>query len=160
MARSDDRDEKVSHLREHYALNPHPENVTDEMFLSDDFFDPRDMVQVKYEMLRRVSQEGQSVSRAAAIFGFSRTAFYQAQQALESGGLCGLIPRRRGPRRAHKLTDEVMEFVEEKLAEDKALSVFKLPALVEKQFGITVHPRSIQRGLARRRQKRGERRKK
>jgi hypothetical protein len=44
-------------------LNPSPERVTDELF--QEFFDPRDLVQVKYEMLRRVQTEGQPVGRSA-----------------------------------------------------------------------------------------------
>ena len=67
------------------------------MFWGGEFFDPRDLVQVKYEMLRRAREEGVAVSRAAEAFGFSRVAFYQIQRAFESEGLAGLLPRRRGP---------------------------------------------------------------
>ena len=45
---------KTAALRRHSSLNPHPEKVRDELFLSNAFFDPCDIVQVKYEMLRRV----------------------------------------------------------------------------------------------------------
>ena len=41
-------------LRRHGTLNPEPESVTDPLFHGNDFFDPNDLVQVKYEMLRRV----------------------------------------------------------------------------------------------------------
>ena len=43
-------------LRESRCLNPHPEQVTDPAFLTDGFFDARDAVQVKYEMVRRVTR--------------------------------------------------------------------------------------------------------
>ena len=59
-------------------------------FATDTFFDPRDLVQVKYEMLRRVQSEGHSVTGAATAFGFSRPSFYQALSAFEEGGLAGL----------------------------------------------------------------------
>jgi len=39
----------------------------------------RDVVQVKYEMLRRVRVDQVPMARAARAFGFSRPAFYQAQ---------------------------------------------------------------------------------
>ena len=52
------RDEKLAALRAAHALNPAPETVRDQAFTSGDpFFDPRDLVQVKYEMLRRVARE-------------------------------------------------------------------------------------------------------
>jgi transposase len=84
--------------------------VVDEAFRSSEFFDARDLVQVKYEMVRqaRVEAEGSSVSAAAGAFGFSRQSSYSAAAALAEGGLAGLVPAKPGPRRAHKLTDEVL----------------------------------------------------
>ncbi len=153
MARSDHSRDKEAHLRDYGALNSRPERVTDDEFSSSEFFDARDLIQVKYEMLRRVEREGESISDTAAAFGLSRPSFYQARAALTERGLPGLLPKRRGPRGAHKLTEEVMEFIEQTLAEDDSL---RGPQLVEKvgdRFGISVHPRSIERALARRREK-------
>lgn len=142
-------------LRAEGALNRHPERVTDEAFGASDFFDARDLVQVKYEMLRRVRQEEQTVTQAAAAFGFSRPAFYQAQAALAEGGMAGLLPRRPGPRGPHKLNAEVMEFVEEVRREEPPVS---MPALLQRlweRFGVRVHRRSVERALARRTRKKG-----
>ena len=61
-------------------------------------------------MVRRVRVDGEPVSRSAAAFGFSRPSFYQAAAAVDADGLAGLVPARPGPRRAHKLTDEVVAF--------------------------------------------------
>jgi hypothetical protein len=59
------RDEKADALRRQHALNPRPNDVHDPTFTSGNVsFDARDVVQVKYEMLRRVREEGQPVSRA------------------------------------------------------------------------------------------------
>ena len=79
--------------------------MTDPEFLASDFFDARDAVQVKYEMVRKVKAGGAPVTEAAAAFGYSRPAYYQAAAALEPSGLEGLVPARPGPRGAHKLTD-------------------------------------------------------
>ena len=46
--RGPSEDPKVTALRGSRCLNPHPEQVTDEAFLSADYFDARDAVQVKY----------------------------------------------------------------------------------------------------------------
>ena len=69
--RGSSEDPKVTALRESRCLNPHPEQVTDEAFGAEDFFDARDMVQVKYEMVRRVTVDGAPVTTAAAAFGYS-----------------------------------------------------------------------------------------
>jgi len=97
---------------------PRPQDVTDDRFRSGEFFDARDQLQVKYEMLRRVESDGYSVTHAAAAFGFSRPSFYQAQSAFQQGGLPGLVPRKRGPRQAHKLTAEVIEFLRQERQRD------------------------------------------
>ncbi len=144
-------DPKVAALREARALNPRPESVADEAFLAEEFLDARDLVQVKYEMVRRVRAEGQPVSAAAAAFGFSRPSWYAAADALERQGLPGLLAQRPGPRRAHKHTGEIIDFLEQAVAEDPSLRAAALAAVVADRFGITVHPRSVERALARRR---------
>lgn len=142
-------DPKLAALRADRALNPHPEQVRDEVFESAEFFDARDLVQVKYEMVRRVRVDGQPVTAAAAAFGFSRPSYYQAAAAVEAGGLAALVPARPGPRRAHKLTDEVLAFAREQLADDPCLSAAHLADAINDRFGVRVHPRSVERALAR-----------
>lgn len=156
MPPHDPHHDKATALRRHHALHPRPQSVRDPAFASDNpFFDPRDLVQVKYEMLRRVRQEGQPVSQTAAAFGFSRPSFYQAQAQFEQEGLPGLVPQRPGPKRAHKLSEAVVDLLEAVLAEDATLSSDRLAELLEEQLGLRVHPRSVERALARRRRKKG-----
>ncbi len=145
-------DPKVTALRESRCLNPHPEQVTDEAFLAADFFDARDAVQVKYEMVRRVSVDGAPVTATAAAFGYSRPSYYQAAAALAESGLDGLVPARPGPRGGHKLTEQVLAWAEQQLAADPALRAAGLAGLSAEEFGVHVHPRSIERALARRRE--------
>ncbi len=135
-------------------LQSAPQAVTDALFLKEPFFDPRDLVQVKYEMLRRVQSEGHSVTQAVAAFGFSRPSFYQALAAFKQGGLGGLIPQKRGPKAAHKLTAEVLRFVRAQQAADPALRAPALAPLIARHFGVVVHPRSIERALAHSQKKR------
>jgi transposase len=143
------QDPKVAALRADRSLNPRPEDVTDEEFRSSEFFDARDLVQVKYEMVRRARVDGVPVSRSAAAFGFSRPSFYQAAAAVDAHGLAGLVPARPGPRRAHKLTSEVVAFARQVREDDPALRPADLAELIAERFGITVHPRSVERALAR-----------
>jgi len=107
-------------------------------------------VQVKYEMVRRVEADGVSVSAAAGAFGFSRQSYYSAARALADEGLGGLVPSRPGPRGAHKLTDEVLDHLEQLRQADPALGAAQLAAVVAERFGVTVHRRSVERALARR----------
>jgi transposase len=148
------RDAKIDRLRQHGCLHPHPERVTDELFASNAFFDARDLVQVKYEMLRRVRVNGHSVSHSAARSGLSRPAYYQAQKAYAAGGLPGLLSRKPGPRSAHKLSEQVMQALRDALAGDPTLRPRQLVELLEARFGLSVHRRSIERALLRQEKKR------
>lgn len=150
-------DPKCAGLRAHASLNPHPEQVRDVLFQTHAFFDPRDLVQVKYEMLRRVSITGQPVGTTAAAFGFSRVRLAQLRQRFEAEGLTGLLPQSKGPRRAHKLTDAVLDFILETLQAEPEMRTADLPQRVAGQFGLSVHRRSIERALARSRKKGGVR---
>src|ERR1700681_3103892 len=142
-------DPKFLALRQQGCWNPHPERVSDELFQTREFFDARDLVQVKYEMLRRVETEGLPVNQSAAAFGFSRPSFYQAQASFQQGGLPALLPQKRGPKQAHKLTTDVLAFIGEARQEDPSLRLAALVSRIRERYGIAVHPRSIERALAR-----------
>lgn len=154
MAPRSRSDPKAEALRQRGTWHPHPERVRDEAFLGSDFFDPRDGLQVKYEMLRRVQREGQAIRSVAAAFGVSRPTFYAAQAAFARGGLAALLPKKPGPRRAHKLREEIVDYLARARAADPELRPPDLAARVQERFGLSVHPRSIERALAREEKKR------
>ena len=143
------KEEKQRRLRQQATLNPRPVAVTHPLFQDSEFFDAHDLLQVKYEMLRLVSVEQRPVSESAKVFGFSRPSFYQAQAAFEQRGLAGLIPQKPGPRSGHKLTPTVMEFLTQARVAEPSLRAERLASLVEKNFGVRIHPRSIERQFLR-----------
>lgn len=140
-------------LRKQGLVNPAADAVQDERFRDSDFFDPEDLVQVRYEMLRSVCTKEQTASAAAIHFGVSRATYYQVQAAFEREGVAGLVPHKRGPRSAHKLTDEVLNFILARLRDDHGLSSTVLARLVSERFNMSVHPRSVERALERRKKK-------
>jgi hypothetical protein len=148
------RDPKVEALRADGALNRHADQVTDPVFATHEFFDPRDLVQVKYEMIRRVEVEAQPVATTAAAFHFSRPSFYQAQYAFQQRGLAGLLPQKRGPRGGHKLTADIVAFLQAAREREPAVRSTELARRVADRFTTRVHPRSIERALARQEKKR------
>jgi transposase len=149
MARKRQMDAKVAALAETRTLNPRPEAVVDPQFGSSEFFDARDLVQVKYEMVRRVRVDGAPVAGAAAAFGFSRPSYYEAAAAVDRDGLGGLVPAKPGPRRAHKLTEEVVAYAQRLREQDPSVGSARLAIAIAGKFAIRVHPRSVERALAR-----------
>lgn len=153
MSPSKKSDPKVEVLRELGTLHTTPEKVVDPAFVEDAFFDPRDRLQVKYEMLRRVLHDGTSVVQATGQFGLSRPSFYKARRDFEQFGLAGLVPAKRGPRGPHKLTEPVMAFVASQLREDETLSAHALVERIEQRWGLRVHPRTLERALVRKKKR-------
>lgn len=146
MAEPDDP--KSQALARDGALNPHPEAIRDPLFIGNPFFDPKDLVQVRYEMVRRHCADGLSISDVAAAFGVSRPTFYKAQSALAADGLVGLVPRLRGPKGGHKISDEVVAFLSDLKAAHPELTTPQCLAAIEARFSITLHRRSLERALA------------
>lgn len=138
---------KIQTLRQSGTLNLRAETIRDRLFLEESFFDPRDLTQVKYEMLRRVEKEQMPISAVAASFGFSRPAFYKAWRDFTREGLVGLIPRRRGPKEGHKLTREIVSFVERSRAQEPSLGTPELVRRIQKEFAVRVHRRTVERAL-------------
>ena len=141
--------DKQAALRQQGTLNPRPQAVQHPLFQDSAFFDPADLVQVKYEMLRQVAVDHQPVAPTAQAFGFSRPAFYHAQLTFTQGGFAGLLPRKRGPKGGHKLTPAVLAFVTAQRTAAPAMNWTQAAALVRQQFQLVVHPRSIARQLQR-----------
>ena len=141
------RDRKADVLLTEGTLNPAPEKVRDPKFREGEFFDPRDAVQVKYEMLRRVSSENASVTTASEEYGVSRPTYYQAKTSFEEAGIAGLVPKKRGPRGPHKLQGEVLAFLERRLVPGEPIRARELARAIRKEFGIEVHPRTIERAV-------------
>jgi transposase len=144
---------KQQALEESGTINARASDVHDLAFSHSDFFDPHDLVQVRYEMLRYVCAEGQSITDTVERFGVTRPTYYKVQADFERAGLVGLLPAKRGPHGPHKVTDEVMHFIEQTRLTQPELDG---PALVDRiwqHFGLAVHRRTVERALARSKKK-------
>jgi len=145
--------DKKAVLAQQGVLNRASSLVEDPLFSDSEFFDPDDLIQVRYEMLRSVRTEARGAKDAAEAFGVSRATFYETLASFEQGGVAGLVPKKRGPRGGHKLTDEVVDFVETVIEQEPHTTSSALAVAIEERFQLSVHPRSIERALVRRKKK-------
>jgi transposase len=154
MPKTRPQDPKLDALLAQGTFYPHAQTVSDPLFRdSGGFFDARDALQVKYEMVRRVEVEGLSITQATQAFGFSRPSFYQTQAALHTQGLQGLLPQKRGPKGARKLTPEILTFLQETVRADGKMGARGLVQQIQERFGLTFHPRTLERALRRQKKK-------
>jgi transposase len=144
---NDPRRAKLDALVEEGTVNPAPEKVGDPKFKQGEFFDPRDAVQVRYELLRRVLVDKRPVKEAAEEYGISRPTFYQAKAGFDKAGIAGLVPKKRGPHGRYKLRGDVMAFVEQRLVPGEPIRARELAILIRDELGLEVHPRTIERAV-------------
>ena len=138
---------KEESLKESGSFNRRFTSVRADIFKVSPFFDAKDIVQVKYEMLRAVTRDEGSVAETADKFGFSRKTYYQASRAFEGGGLEALLPKKTGPKGPSKLQGEAGEFIAAYMSAHKDANAAEISAQMEAALGIRVHPRTIERYL-------------
>ena len=149
MADRRDDTKKQDRLRKAGTLNRTPEKVSDPAFGTGDFFDARDLLQVRYEMVRLVRLGEATLAQAAARFGVSRPTCFRMVRAFDGSGLQGLVPARRGPRGPHKISPEILRFVADYRARHGRVGARRLVPLIEAEFGVTVHPRGLEKAIGR-----------
>jgi transposase len=135
------------------TLNPHPEAIRSDLFKTD-FFDPYDRAQVKYEMLRAHSVDGDPVAEACRQFGFSRESFYQIQQVFRQLGFVSFLPEKPGRKGPVKLKGEVLEFALEKRKESPDIDPAQVAALIKERYGVEIHRTTVMRGMKKKRRSR------
>jgi transposase len=136
---------KSWYLEKNATFNPKASEVKDDLFLKNDFFDPQDLVQVKYEMLRKVEKEEVKVKEAVPLFGMSRQYYYKLKTAFDREGITGLLPEKRGPKHPFKLTDVIVGFVNVLLKEEPSATNQQIAKKIKARFRVVINPRTIQR---------------
>ena len=141
------RESRQAALERAGLVHPRAGEVTAEVFCSGTaFFFAADKVQVKYEMLRAVAVDGQTVVAAAAAHGYSRAEYYLVQAAFAQRGMAGLVDERRGRRGPTKLNAEIAAFLRDAPADRSGA---ELAREVQDRFGVTLHRRTAERARRR-----------
>jgi transposase len=147
MAKPKKTDPKREALAKDGVLNTRPDMVRDALFTSNPFFDPDDLLQVRYEMVRRHRVDGRGISKVAVDFGVSRPTFYKAHKAVKANGLAGLLPGQRGPKGGHKLSEEVTVFAARLKADEPEMTMAQCLEAIKSRFGVEVHRRTLERAV-------------
>ena len=144
--------DKKDILIENGTYNKNHNKVTEPKFLGDVFYDPMDIVQVKYEMLKEVEKRAATVADAATVYGFSRTAFYIIKEAFSKQGIKGLIPEKPGPRNPHKLTRENQGRIDNYLKENPDVSASEIAEFISRDVGVNLSKRTVERYRSKKKQ--------
>lgn len=139
---------KTDILKSNGTYNINSASVRAENFQHGIFFDPCDLIQVKYEMLRCVERKELSISEATKRYGFSRQTYYSLKAAVEEGGIMALIPQKTGPKNNFKLIEEGQLFIDAYLRKHPEANSHEINAALEESTGIAVHDRTVDRYIS------------
>lgn len=129
------------------TFNPRAAQVRHPLFEHSSFFDPEDLLQLKYEALRALEVENCPLAKAARDFGLSRPTIYETHTQFQQQGIEGLLPHKRGPKAAHKLTGELLEYLRQQAAAEPGARAEELARRVRQRYAVKLHPRTIEKAL-------------
>lgn len=136
---------KVEFLRSEGLLNSRPERVTHPLFESVPFFDPLDLPQVRYELLRAARAENLPVAQACRLLGFSREYFYRLERTFMKRGYVALIGAPRGRRPLLALNPEILTFIVHRKLEQPQLSGEQLRKEILQRYKVACSRRTVER---------------
>lgn len=132
-------------LEKEGLLNPKPARVSYQLFKTIDFFEPLDLPQVRYEMLRIARIEGFSVAEACRLFGFSREYFYKLERIFMTRGFISLLGSSMGRRPLIALNQELINFILHRKIEEPRVSCEKICLQIKKLYQVDCSCRTIER---------------
>jgi len=127
------------------TYNKNHAKVLEQRFVDDDFYDPYDLAQVKYEMLRSARETNRNIKEIAGKFGFSRAGFYKIKYSFEKSGVSSFVLNKTGPRKARKLTPKHQEFIDDYLTENPTASSENIAEALKKGNGLEITKRTVER---------------
>jgi len=138
-------DAKTKFLRNEGLVNPKPERVTHSLFQTNEFFDPLDLPQLRYEMLRIARVEQAPVTEACRLFGFSREYFYRLEREFMSRGYAGLLGSFRGRRPLIALNQELVNFIIHRKMTEPCLTGEDLRKELKRTYQVECSRRTVER---------------
>lgn len=127
------------------TFNKNHAKVTKANFRNGGFYDPMDIVQVRYEMIRDADVSTGTIEQVSNEYGYSRASYYHIRDNFENGGMAALIPDKTGPREPRKFTDEIQEYVNDYIGRNPSASSSQIADEIESSKGVTVSKRTVER---------------
>ena len=138
-------DTKKKFLEQEGLINPKPERVLHPLFETLKFFDPLDLPQVRYEMIRAARVENITVAKACKLFGFSREYFYKLERSFMARGYVALLGSTMGRRPIIALNQEIVNFIVHRKVEQPTISGERLRQEIQKIYHVDCSRRTVER---------------
>ncbi|MCP4604345.1 MAG: helix-turn-helix domain-containing protein [Proteobacteria bacterium] len=137
---------RAEFLKSEGIINPKPESVSHPLFTTNEFFDPLDLPQVRYEMLRAARVDKMSVAGACKLLGFSREYFYRLERMFKERGYIALLGSPKGGRPPLlALNQEIINFIIHRRFERPDLSGEQMHQEILKHYKVDCSRRTVER---------------
>ncbi len=136
---------KIEFFKSVGILNTKPERIIHSMFQNNEFFDPLDLIQVRYEMLRGPRSEKITVSEACKQFGYSREYFYSLDRDFNSRGFAGIMTSIMGRPPIIAQNPEIINYILQRKFADSSLTGEDLRLELKSKFQLECSRRTVER---------------
>jgi len=119
--------------------------VKNKKFIEESFYDPMDIIQVKYEMLKDALYGNRSIMEIANEFGFSRASFYKIKNEFDKKGISAFIHDKVGPKEPYKLKDNFKEYIDKYIQNNPGVSSNEIAINLNKDKEVNISKRTIER---------------
>jgi len=132
-------------LMKNGTYNKNHSKVKKEKFQEGGFYDPMDIVQVRYEMIKEAGDGGKAIEQVTGEYGYSRASYYHIKGDFDNGGMIALVPEKTGPRSPSKLTGDLQEYIANYVEGNPRASSSQIAMAIEQDKGVTVNKRTVER---------------
>ena len=135
---------KIEFLKQEGLLNKNSDRIIHSEFTNNavTFYD---LPQVKYEFLRNVRIEGESVTSVCKKFGFSREYFYKLERLFMERGYVSLLNSSMGRRPVLSLNQEIILYIVNKKNENPKISGEQLRKEIMNCYKVECSRRTVER---------------
>lgn len=139
---------KEERLKESNTYNPKCDKVTACDFIENEVMDSRDLLQVRYEIVRAIEYDNKPVKEICSEFGVSASTARRYVRNLKEGGLIALVPEQKGPSGPTKLSKDAADFIDTYLKNNPKASGGKVHNALENRLHPGISKRTVERYLS------------
>ena len=149
--------DKEAFLKANHTFNFRNDKVIASRFIESDLYASRDLLQVRYELVRSIEEGDIALDEVPDKYGVSSVTAKRYVRSFKEGGMIALVPEQKGPKGPSSLDDEALRFIDSYIAEHPKASGRKVHEALESERHLGISKRTVERYLSSKKAKGGRR---
>ena len=139
---------KEEHLRATQTFNTNYAKINDPIFQRSGIMDPRDLLLVRFELVRSLELDGKPIEEVCSQYGISPCTARRYVRDMKERGLIALVPEKRGPNGPSVMTDEIANYIDKYLTDHPKASAGKVYQSLVDAKKVTIGKRTVERYIS------------